>query len=155
MSEIIEELPTYLIPLQKNNILLPGSTVTEIIPYEPLQRIQNSPEWFLGILSWRGVQVPVISFEMLTNARASFSLMSVSSASLIVCVTLSGQEEIPYFALVAQALPRLMRLTAEELQESEEETVATELMRIQLNGQPAIIPDLDYIEASLEKLDMN
>lgn len=153
MSEIVEELPTFLVPLQKSNILLPNHTVAEIIPYEPLQRVQNAPTWLLGLLSWRGVQVPVISFEMLTRAGASFSLMSVASASLVICCALGGKDEMRYFALVAQALPRLMQLTAEELIESQEDTVATELSLVRLNGKPAVIPDLEYIESCLIDLD--
>jgi len=155
MSEIVEELPTFLVPLQKSNILLPRNTVAELIPYEPLQRIQNTPDWFLGLLSWRGVQVPVFSFEMLTRAGASFSLMSVASASLVICTTLGGKDELRYFALVAQALPRLMNLTPEELIESQEDTVETELSIVRLNGQPAVIPDLEYIETCLADLEFD
>ena len=91
-KEIVEKLPTFLVPLQKSNILLPRNSVAELIPYEPLQRIQNTPDWFLGLLSWRGVQVPVFSFEMLTRAAASFSLMSVASASLVIAgMTAEGE----------------------------------------------------------------
>jgi hypothetical protein len=78
------DLPTFVIPLYKSILLIPNATVAEIIAYEPLQRVQGSPDWFLGFLGWRGVQVPVVSFEMLTVGRGSFSLVSVSSASLVV-----------------------------------------------------------------------
>jgi chemosensory pili system protein ChpC len=153
MSDMVQELPTFLIPLQKSNLLLPNSTIAEIIPYEPLQRVQNTPDWFLGLLSWRGMQLPVVSFEMLTSAGASFSLMSVASASLVICSALGGGDDLPYFALVAQSLPRLMRLTSEELKESHEQTVETELLLVRLNGQPATIPDLSYIEKSLRAIE--
>jgi len=153
MTETIEELPTFLIPLQKSNLLLPNNTIAEIIPYEPLQRVQNTPGWFLGLLNWRGMQVPVVSFEMLTRDGASFSLMSVASASLVICTALGGSEEMPYFALVAQSLPRLMRLTTDELKESHEQTLETELLIVRLNGQPATIPDLNYIESSLSAVE--
>lgn len=153
MPEAVKELPTFLIPLQKSNILLPNATVAEIIPYEPLQRTQNTPDWFLGMLGWRGIQVPVISFEMLTVARASFSLISVSSASLVVCRAISGQEKLSYFALVAQAAPRLMRLNPEELAESTEQPDPTEILRARLDGKPVSIPDLDFIEQSILAVD--
>lgn len=153
MSEAVKELPTFLITLQKNNILLPNATVAEIIPYEPLQRTQNTPDWFLGMLGWRGIQVPVISFEMLTVERASFSLISVSSASLVVCRAISSMEKLSYFALVAQASPRLMKLTPEELSESAEQPDRTEILRARLNGKPVSIPDIDFIEQSILSVD--
>jgi hypothetical protein len=46
-----------------------------------------------------------------------------------------------------------MNLTSEELIESQEDTVETELSLVRLNGQPAVIPDLEYIESSLVELD--
>jgi hypothetical protein len=98
--------------------------------------------------------VPVLSFEMLTRANASFSLMSVASASLVICTMLGGNVEMRYFALVAQALPRLMNLTPDELIESQEDTVETELSIVRLNGQPAVIPDLEYIESKLVDLNL-
>ena len=54
MSENLNELPTFLVPLQKRSMLVPEATVAEIISYEPLQRVQNTADWFLGFLAWRG-----------------------------------------------------------------------------------------------------
>ena len=145
----IKELPTFQVPLQKLNLLLPNACVAEIIPYEPLQRVQETPDWFLGLLGWRGISVPVISFEMLTEERASFSLISVASASLVVVRTVSGSEELPYFAIVAQALPRLMRLSADQLFETPESNEVTEPMKVRVGEAIASIPDIAYVEQAL------
>lgn len=149
MSEAAEEIPTFILPLQRSNLLVPNATVAEIIPYEPLQRVQDSPDWFLGYLGWRGVQVPVVSFEMLTVKRGSFSLVSVSSASLVVLKALGGREDQPFFAIVAQALPRLVRITPNELFETGEQHERTELMKARFADEIVSIPDLDYIESSI------
>jgi len=145
----IKELPTFQIPLQKTSLLLPNACVAEIIPYEPLQRIQDTPDWFLGLLGWRGIGVPVISFEMLSVARASFSLISVASASLVVVRTINGTDELPYFSIVAQALPRLIRTSSDQLFETQDQTEATELMKVRLGEEVAAIPNLESIEESL------
>ncbi|MCH7742029.1 MAG: chemotaxis protein CheW [Proteobacteria bacterium] len=145
-------LPTYIIAMQKQGILLPQSTVAEIIPYEPLQRVEGTPDWFLGLLGWRGVQVPVSSFEMLTVERASFSLASVSSASLVVIRGLNNQEDLPYHAMVAQTRPRLVELTAEMLFETGEVPEKTETARIRFEDDIISIPDLDYVEAAIQNI---
>jgi chemosensory pili system protein ChpC len=142
-----QELPTFVLPLQKSTLLVPNATVAEIIPYEPLQRVQDTPDWFLGFLGWRGVQVPVVSFEMLTVERGSFSLVSVSSASLVVLKALGGKQNLPFFAIVAQALPRLVRITENELFATGEDTETTEVAKARYADSIASIPDLDYIEA--------
>ena len=145
-------LPTYIIPMQKQGILLPQSTVAEIIPYEPLQRVEDTPDWFLGLLGWRGVQVPVSSFEMLTVERASFSLASVSSAGLVVIRGLNDQDDLPYHAMVAQTTPRLVELTAEMLFETGETPKKTETVRVRFEDDILSIPDLDYVEAALRNI---
>lgn len=146
------ELPVYTIPLQNSTLLVPGATIAEIIPYEPLQRLEEAAVWFLGLLSWRGVQVPVISFEMLTQQRVSFSLVSVASASLVVCRGIVGLRKVPYYAVVAQALPDLIRVTSEQLIATGEEAAKTELMRVLLKGESASIPNLAHMEREIRNL---
>ncbi len=152
MSEIIQELSIFLITLQNSNILLPNPSVAEIIPYEPLQRSQDTPAWYLGILGWRGLEVPVISLEMLTEEGTSFSLISVASASLVICTGMTRSDELPFYAIIAQVMPVLHRIIADELIETGEQTKATELQKILYKGEPAIIPNLDYIEQKLREV---
>lgn len=152
MSEAISELSTFLVPLLKRNILIPDAAVAEIIPYEPLQRVQDTPDWFLGFLGWRGVQVPVASFEMLTIERASFSLVSVSSASLVILRALGGEEDFQYMAIVSQALPQLLQLGSDELFETGEPTERTEVLKARYADEIIAIPDFDYIESEIRRV---
>lgn len=149
MAQADIEIPTFVVPLQKSSILVPNATVAEIIPYEPLQRVQGTPDWFLGFLGWRGVQVPVVSFEMLTVERGSFSLVSVASASLVILKVLGTSDRLKFFAIVAQALPRLVRITAKELFITDEMANKTELQRARYGDDVYSIPNVDYIESAL------
>ena len=152
MTDPAAELPVFVISLQKSNILIPNASVAEIIPYEPLQRVPDTPDWFLGFLGWRGVQVPVASFEMLTVERASFSLVSVSSASLVILRALGGEGDFSYLAIVAQALPRLVRISSDELFEIGEEVAKTELIKARFGDEVVAIPDFDYIESEIRRI---
>lgn len=148
----IEPLASFVIPLQKSNLVLPNAAVAEIIPYEPLRRVPDTPDWFLGFLSWRGVQVPVASFEMLTVERASFSLVSVASANLVILRTLGESGTFRYMALVAQTLPRLVRVAPDDLFSTDEAAEKTELVRARYGDEMVSIPDLDYIEAEIREV---
>ncbi|MBV1876473.1 MAG: chemotaxis protein CheW [Pseudomonadales bacterium] len=150
MEELVDELPTFVVPLQKSSILIPNASVAEIIPYEPLQRVQGTPDWFLGFLGWRGIQVPVASFEMLTIEKASFSLVSVSSASLVVLHAIGQNSEFEYTAIVAQALPELVQLLSAQLITTTEPAARTELTKALYFGQLMSIPDFDYIESKIQ-----
>lgn len=152
MSEPKTELPVFVISLQKSNILIPNASVAEIIPYEPLQRVPETPDWFLGFLGWRGVQVAVASFEMLTQKRASFSLVSVSSASIVILRALSDENDFNYLAIVAQELPRLVRIKEDELFATGEQAEKTELMRARYGDDVIAIPDIDYVESEIRRI---
>ena len=142
-------LETYVVAMQKQGVLLPRASVAEIIPYEPLQRIDETPVWFLGILGWRGLQVPVVSFEMLTVERASFSLVSVASASLVIVNGMTDPNGLPFYALVGQTMPRLVNLTEEMLFATGEEPGRTERARVRFEDQVIAVPNLDFVEAAV------
>lgn len=144
-----EQLEVYVLPMQKQAVILPGDAVAEVIPYEPLQRILDTPNWFLGLLGWRGVQVPVVSFEMLTVERASFSLVSVASASLAIVRGNTDQTSLPFYALVAQTHPVPHTITAEMLFETGDPVERTEIAKVRFNNDVLSVPNLDYLEAAL------
>jgi chemosensory pili system protein ChpC len=146
------QVSIYLVALQKQGLALPESTVAEVIPYEPLQRVQDTPDWFLGLLSWRGEQVPVASFEMLTVERASFSLVSVASASLVVIKGLNDQADLPFYALVSQTPPQLIMVEDEMLFATPEAVARTERAKVRFENDIVSIPHLDYIEASFRNV---
>ncbi|MDA0977241.1 MAG: chemotaxis protein CheW [Proteobacteria bacterium] len=144
-----EKLDVFVIPMQKQTVMLPADAIAEIIPYEPLQRVEDPPEWLLGLLGWRGVQLPVVSFEMLTVERASFSLVSVASASLVIMRGTTDQESLPFYALVAQTFPRSREINQEMLIDTGEPLQHTELAKVRFENDVLSVPNLDYIEAAL------
>ena len=144
-----EQLEVYVLAMQKQAVILPGDAVAEVIPYEPLQRIEDTPDWFLGLLGWRGIQVPVVSFEMLTVERASFSLVSVASASLVIVRGNTDQTLLPFYALVAQTHPVAYEIVDEMLFETGGTIEPTEIAKVRFNNDVLSVPNLGYLEAAL------
>ncbi|MFP6803407.1 MAG: chemotaxis protein CheW [Pseudomonadales bacterium] len=144
-----EQLEVYILVMQKQAVILPGDVVAEIIPYEPLQRMEDTPEWFLGLLGWRGILVPVVSFEMLTVERASFSLMSVASASLVIVRGDTDQALLPFYALVAQTHPVAHEIIDEMLLGTEGTIERTEIAKVRFNNDVLSVPNLGYLEEAL------
>jgi hypothetical protein len=87
---------------------------------------------------------------MLSVERGSFSLVSVSSASLVILKAISGGEQLKFYALVAQTLPRLVRVNEGELFETGEPSERTELMRAAFADQLVSVPDVDFVEAAIK-----
>ncbi|MDH5738373.1 MAG: chemotaxis protein CheW [Gammaproteobacteria bacterium] len=155
MAETAQTVPALMVALQRGKILIPAAVAAEVIPYEPLQRIEDTPDWFLGVLGWRGLRIPVISYESLTSKRTSFSLVSVASASLIIVRTLRTRDDIPFYAMVSQAAPDEIQVSEETLTDSMEELEDTELARAKIGNTVVGIPDMEFIEASLNEVDFS
>lgn len=144
-----ENIKVYVLAMQKQGVMVPADNVAEIIPYEPLQRIEGAPDWFVGLLGWRGIQIPVISFEIMSVERASFSLVSVASASLVVMRGLKDQERLPFYAIVSQTRPTDHDVDPEVIIETGESTERTEVCRVRFRNDTLSIPDMEYLEESV------
>ena len=96
--------------------------------------------------------MPVASFQMLTIEKASFSLVSLSSVSLVVLRAIGGSGYFDYIAIVAQSLPTLMRLSEDQLFETGDQPEGTELLRERYLDEIISVPDFDYIEAEIQRV---
>lgn len=137
------EIRSVIVPLTGMEILIPNATVAEIMNYTQPQPISDTPPWMLGHLLWRGWQVPLISFAVLTDAAAQENTVSTR-----ICVTkaLIGNPRMPYFAMLAQAFPRLTTITASELVEvSTDNNPIAVAGRVAFEEREIVVPDLDRL----------
>lgn len=150
----IQEVASLLIPLQGQSILLPNVTVAEIVPISRVQLVQNAPQWYIGNCQWRELTVPVLSLETLNgdahpglNARARFAVLNTTGI----------HDDLPFIAIVTQGLPRLARVSEDEISELEDaENRPYDLMHVSWAGEQTIIPNITAIEnAFLEYLHSN
>ena len=61
------EIHCMLIPTDPETLLLPTSTMAEVIDYTVPEAMDTAPPWLLGQVEWEGRQVPVFSFTALIN----------------------------------------------------------------------------------------
>jgi len=150
----IQEVASLLIPLQNQSILLPNVTVAEIIPSSPIQAIENSPQWYLGNFQWRELTVPLLSLEAL-NGEVTSGIHS--RARFAVLNTTGLHNDLPFIAILTQGLPRLARVSEDEISEREDaETRRYDLMHVSWAGEYTLIPNISAIEQTfLEYLQSN
>jgi chemosensory pili system protein ChpC len=148
-SDKAEESYGQIVPLDGDALLLPNSAVIEVRGLEGMQMRTEPPGWFLGLVSWREYELPVVSLEgMLGRALPLRSRRS----RLLVINSLGTSLNAGLLALVCQGYPHLTGLNRSALQ-----AVALEardpddlvLSRVRVANTLAIIPDLDMIEAKL------
>lgn len=146
----VNELATLLIPVTGKQLVLPNVTVAEIIPYvEPVTEA-GKPEWYLGKFSWRNISVPLVSFEGLNQEPVAGPHRE---RRIAVLNGLVNNQLLPFCAIVAEGVPRLMRVMSDEVSIDEDATPGpAEISRVLVSGEPAVIPDIDFIQGEVLKL---
>ncbi|WP_320822232.1 chemotaxis protein CheW [Reinekea sp.] len=139
-----------LIPVQNKSLLVPNIVVAEVVSLQTIAPLADSPSWALGSILWRGEQVPVMSFEI---ANSQVHARDSEHARLAVINAVSGQSRFKYFAILVQGIPRMIKLTQDDVREDKQVLVGHgEKMAVITQLGKAVIPDLEYLEALLGKL---
>jgi len=141
-------LPCLLVPIQSKNLILPNVNIAEVISMIEPVPVEHSPSWFLGFFNWRGEQIPLISFEKISkmmdykNARTT-RIAVINSTGLV--------EGSDFFALVIQGIPRMVRISVDDVEQSGPGSTSTEIMEVKTVAGNAVIPDLKYLESRIRE----
>jgi chemosensory pili system protein ChpC len=138
-----------LLVTKGNTLILPNTAVAEIVKYADPETVDNAPDWMLGMIAWRGLKIPLISFESaIGQAKPDFSYNN----RIAVLNTLDNSKTLQFFALVTQGIPRLIVVDKDNIT-----TVAVEeehdfiMANVMVNNINALIPNVDAIEKMLQR----
>ena len=148
MSEHTEQVRSLWIPLRQVNMLLPHAVVAEIGNYRVPDSRDDTPEWLLGDINWRGTTIPVVSLESLCGESAPANL--VYSRLLIINSVRPGSS-VPFYAIVTAGLPRPLPYDNSLISGAEPVEHDALKCRLALDGEIAVIPDLEYVQSQLEQ----
>jgi len=145
MKPATTELNALLLPLAGSTLLLPNATVAEVIRYQGKPKsVDNAPDWLLGWMDWRGLTLPLISFEALEGEP-----LPPPSEQIAVLNVTSEQARLKFCALLLQGFPRPLQVD-EQLPRNDEPLSPLELCAVSLpNGKTGKIPNLPALEQKL------
>lgn len=140
-------IPCMLIPLQQHYLLLPNTTLAEVVPIPKLDEAPNKPQYWVGQCQWHSWQIPVIDLESLVeNGTAS----STDANKLCVLRGINDSSSISVYGLPCYGVPQLIHLTESALQPIVDAEESPYLhCQVQIGNNIAYIPNLDNIEAAL------
>ncbi|GHA88776.1 chemotaxis protein CheW [Cognatilysobacter bugurensis] len=137
-----------LIQVAGARLLMPNATIAEVLSYADPEPVgEDAPEWLLGRLRWRGWQVPLIAFGTLAGVAQE---RAVLGSKVVVLKALAGTSRTPYFAMLTQGFPRLVTVSRQTLSVEDDDASMMPRgvqARVRLNEDPALLPDLEAIEA--------
>jgi chemosensory pili system protein ChpC len=146
--EIPDMVDCLVAEMTDESLLLPmaavAEVVREVIPREDIR----APGWMYGWLDWRGMDIPLCSFEALSG-RDMPALPQPAHA--VILNTLDNSGQMPFFALLMQHFPGPVRVAEDDALQAlalgDEESAM--LMKLVLGKQTVYIPNLEQLEAQL------
>lgn len=148
MANVPEQIASLLIPMIGRPLLLPNVAVAEIVTWDQPQKEEGSPDWMLGSVEWRGVNLPVVSLELMNNSE----IEDAAQGQRLAVINGVGECKLPFYAISVQGLPRLVRVYPEEMggEEPSEDRAYDTLVTV--SGERAVIPDLVTVERELNQV---
>lgn len=139
-----------MIMLEALRLVLPNTAIAEVIAYSELTLPDNQPEWFLGYVSWRGYQIPVVSFERMVDQPGS---KPDKRSRIIILNSISADTHRPFYGMLSTGIPSLMTIDENNIEDAPKigETDSLILRQVVVEKHAAVIPDQYELEARLKK----
>jgi len=146
VSENLEIISSLYLPVSNTKLLLPNVSVAEVVDFqEPEKNSNETPDYYLGTVKWRGISVPVLSYELANGA----SKVRRSKQARIAVINNIGEHtgKMPFFALMTQGIPRLVKISEDLIKASRKKTGPADAALVRVDGEDAVIPDVNYLES--------
>ena len=131
--------------LHKENVIVPNALVAEIISVKSVAESENTPEWFLGKMNWRGTDVPLLSFEAADGEKMPKVNLNTQAVVLYAVGKDGNIDESPYLGLVMSGIPHVSHFSREQI-ETDSEALQEHPMvaqKVRINGASVSILDVD------------
>ncbi len=162
-------IPCLMLPLHQKNILLPSMAVAEIIAYEEPKKIADVPQWLLGLLTWRGVPIPLAHLEKMDSPlawNAGHQETEAKQAGKYYIAVINRSKKIvsnprekhaspyPFFAILVEGVPKLYHVSESAMK------IVTQfppqekrfLMEVKIQNDCALIPHLESLWSMIDAL---
>lgn len=149
-----EEISALFLHLTSDSLLVPMAAIAEVTNDDmEIMPLDEPDDRFYGSVSWRGLQLPLLSFEALSGGRRQ----TLSAESRVVILNAIGPGKVRgFYGLVVQGYPQRVNIVdIEETQPiaRQKSGVPGVLYEVVVMGQLALIPDFEFLETlSMEAL---
>lgn len=149
------EIRAVLIPIETDRkLLLPNAMVAEVMAMRSIDKDAGQEEWILGTVSWRGWDIPLIDFGLLTGYQNDQDVSLASTDNIAVLKCINHPEKIPYFAVLSRGIPKLQLVSRGDIQLHEEKEVNHHAIAslVSIEDEMADIPNMNFLETQLISL---
>lgn len=141
----MQEIPCMLLPMLDHNLLVPTTSIAEMSSVQPLESVDDSPEWLMGMYNWRGLSVPVISIESINGGQSALN----PQGRIAVLNNTGVNPSLQFIAIHTQGIPRMARVAEDDIAEDENlDRRPFDAMAVKVGLEEFFIPDITAIEVA-------
>ena len=154
MAKSTQTIKCVIFTLRKENVIVPNALVAEIISVKDIETVKNVPEWYLGRLTWRGIEVPLLSFEAAAGDKVSNVNLNTQAVVLYAVGVDGAVDESPYLALVMSGVPHVSDFSREQVKSDAEEVKDHPMVsqKVRINGARVSVLDVDAMVDMVDKI---
>jgi len=145
MTNNEQTIKCVILTMRRENVILPSENIAEIISVKDVSATQNESDWYLGKMSWRGMDVPLVSFE--AAAGEDVSTVNLNTQAVVVHVDSeeSSDDDEKFLGLVMSGVPHVTHVSREQIVTDEFATQEHPMVaqRVRINGARVSILDID------------
>ena len=146
-------LKSIILTLRNELVVVPNAAVAEIISVQNVKGVEDAPGWMLGKTTWRGVELPVVSFE----AAGGDDVQAVNINTQIAVLYSANTDEdkqYSYIGLAMHGVPHVSQFSRDQIKTdpdvSDDHPMVAQ--RVRINGAAASILDIVAVDDMLQQV---
>lgn len=145
-------IKSIILTLKNELVVVPNASVAEIISVQGVREVKDTPGWMLGKARWRGVELPVVSYEAAGGDDAQAVNVNTQVA-VMYSADEDANKKYPYIGLAMHGVPHVSTFSREQIRIDEKASADHPMVaqRVRINGAAAGILDIDAIEGMLKQ----
>jgi len=153
MTDNEQTIKCVILTMRRENVILPSESIAEIVSVKDVSTAQNESDWYLGKMSWRGLDVPLVSFE----AAAGEDVSTVNLNTQAIVIHLSGAEssddDEKFLGLVMSGVPHVTHVSRKQIVSDEFVTEEHPMVaqRVRINGARVSVLDIDAMASMVNQ----
>lgn len=151
---MVRQIHSLLIPLAQDFLLLPNAAVAEVVhSTASIEQIETSKLWFIGLLPWRKLSVPLISYDAALGGQ-QYPPQGRGKQKYAIIKAVGNDPEFKFFALITAGIPQLTKIDKATISPMPDRVEDNPFISkfVFVKDLPAMIPDLEYAERSIKEL---
>lgn len=146
MKDNSQTLSCVMIPVSRRQLILPNVSIAEVVDYASSDAGTGAPDWLAGRLEWRGLNLPVISYDAANGG--TLAVPGENRGRIVVLNSVGdSSKKLRFMALITQGIPSQVRISEDQVKQLDGENGPADLMLVEVDGEAAWIPNLDYLES--------